>query len=198
MSICGFCIQETSTSEVLAEHWLDGDERETLIFFGAKSKEVYRELSVTGQMCTECYGIERKQTETSHPAFQSPTGLPWPASHSLWGLTLSLCSPGQLPFRLPGPHEVPLSLLSSLHLPFPLPAVALPLTFFIAGSLVLRNLNITCWEQPLPLDNAMLRGYFLAHHLIIFRFIGSSSVYLVLFPFLCPFGQSSCPVDLMS
>lgn len=81
---------------------------------------------------------------------------------------------------------------------FPLPAVALPLTFFIAGSLVLRNLNITCWEQPLPLDNPMLRGYFLAHHLIIFRLLGSSSVYLVLFPFLCPFGQSSCPIDLMS
>lgn len=119
MSICGFFIQETSTSEILAEHRLDRDERETLIFFGAKSKEVYRELSVTGQMCTEYYGIEKKQTETSHPALQSPTGLPWPASHYLWDLTLSLCSPGQLLFRPPGPHEVPLSLLSSLHLLFP-------------------------------------------------------------------------------
>ena len=151
-----------------------------------KSKEVYRELSVTGQMCTEYYGIEKKQTETSHPALQSPTGLPLTSLSLPLGPHLVSLFPWSV--TIPPPWTSWSSYQPSLiiALAFPSACSCSASYLFIAGSLVLRNLNITCWEQPLPLDNPMLSGYFLAHHFITFRWMGSSSVYLVLFPFLCP------------
>ena len=99
-----------------------------------QSKEVYRRLRATGQLCTECPRVEKKQSETSHPALQKPTGLPLaslslpPGPHlarlSLWSVTLP-------------PHTSQASLVMALAFSSACSDFASHL--FRAGSLVLRN-----------------------------------------------------------